>query len=152
MCTIVDKKATKEYRNKLKKTGGKGHAWKLVRVVDKDFVSPFQEKTVYSRTRPNKISHNTPFRRYDWGLSINSSSLGTIITDGVFHCCMTRKVARLIQKFGINLRDCKIVKVIFDMTDIVTVGKNHPDDVRIWNLDPKQNEVVCVTKFRFMEK
>ena len=142
MCTFVDKDATKVYKKALKSKGGKGYAWKMVEVdEDGEYRAPFY-LTYYSKCNCNVATGKAA---YDYG----------VIQEGAFHCCTTRKVARFIKKYKITRRwasRLKIIKVVFDVKDVVAVGANHPADVMDWNLNPGENNVVCVRKFKFAEK
>jgi len=149
MCTYVDKKATEAYKKLLRnKKNGKGHAWKLVRVKNGRYAGAFQKYHYYNRLSENFLSQiQSIFER-------NCDSvpeIRDIIGRGAFHCCLTRKDARSIRDNGTDMKSCRVVKVIFDVADVVAIGKNHADDCKWWMLDPKKNGAVCVTKFKFAD-
>jgi len=149
MCTIIDKRATKIEKKKLKKTG-KSHAWKVVRVVKDEWRAPYYASR-YNKVGMNKA--NGPLRTY-WDE----------IHGGAFHCFLTRKLARtlIIAQLKRDLksgwfdeemlsRKYKVVKVIFNAKDFVCIGRQRAIDKQAWDL-PQGNESICITKFKFAEK
>jgi len=152
MCTIRNKEITKEYKKSLKKSGGQGYAWKIV-IKDEmgKYFAPFRilhEYTVINEIPEAFLATAVYYRGFN-----------DIISDGAFHCILTRQVARTILKslngdIDINtimMKDkvLKIVKVVFNEKDVVAVGRNHPEDSKIWGLDLEKDNMVCVTKFKF---
>jgi len=46
----------------------------------------------------------------------------------------------------------KVVKIVFDKKDFVCVGRQRFVDQRNWNLPLKENDSICIKRFKFMEK
>jgi len=156
MCTNLDRIATKKEEDRLKKTG-KGHAWKIVIDDSGTWRPPFRHARFdfipVSAPAYNKTGINMAvgYRSFEAGR----------VTQGSFHCCLTRKIARQIVKSQVNnerflwnhsIFPYKIVKVIFCADDFVGIGKMDYIDQENWGLPIDHNDSICITKFKFAEK